>query len=108
EPILLDELVERVTAAVLPDPAVAAWNREVLYADVTAPEAVVSAGLTLPLLGDRRLVLVRGVGELGAKAVDRLRLAVEGARAQPGGGAAAGPTGLLVAVRPRPQTPVLR
>jgi DNA polymerase III subunit delta len=93
---------------VLPDPAATAWNREVLYADVTTPEALVSAGLALPLLGDRRVVLVRGVGELGAKAVERLRLAVEGARGQPGGWPTAGTTLLLVAVGLERKSPVLR
>jgi DNA polymerase-3 subunit delta len=108
EPILLDELVERVTAAVLPDRAGAAWNREVLYADGATPEAVVMAGLTLPLFGDRQLLLVRGLGELGAKAIERLRVAIEGARAQPGGWPADGVTVLLVAGALDRKSPALR
>jgi DNA polymerase-3 subunit delta len=101
-------VVAAVTAAVLPDAAAASWNREVLHADTVAPDALVSAGLALPLFGGRRLVLLRGLGDLPAKAVDRLRGALEAARAQPGGWPAPGVTVLLVATGADRRSPVLR
>ncbi len=97
EPLLVDELLERLAAAVLADPASAAWNREVLYADAATPDAVVSAGLALPLFGGRRLVLVRGIGQVPAKAIERLRSAIDGARRGPGGWPAEGTTLVFVA-----------
>jgi DNA polymerase-3 subunit delta len=90
-------VVAAVTAAVLPDAAATAWNREVLHADTVAPDALVSAGLALPLFGERRLVLVRGLGGVPAKTLDRLRDALDGARAHPGGWPAPGVTVLLLA-----------
>src|SRR5713101_5014190 len=57
EPLLVYELLARLAEAVLGDPAAAAWTREVLYADGTTPEVVVTAGLSLPLFGGRRLCL---------------------------------------------------
>jgi len=108
EPLLVDEAVERLQAAVFPDPVAAAWNREVLHADTLSPEALVSAGLALPLFGDRRLVLVRGLGEAPAKAVDRLRAAIEAARAQRGGWPVEGTTVLLLAPGADRKSPVLR
>lgn len=97
EPLLIDELLERLAAAVLGDPVSAAWNREVLYANAATPEAVVSAGLALPLFGGRRLVLVRGISEVPAKPIERLRAAIDGARRASGGWPAEGTTVLFVA-----------
>jgi DNA polymerase-3 subunit delta len=100
--------VAAVTAAVLPDAAAAAWNREVLHADTVTPEALVSAGLALPLFGERRLVLVRGLGAIPAKTVDRFRDALDAARAQPGGWPAPGVTVVLVAPGADRKSPALR
>lgn len=108
EPLLVDELVDRVTASVLGDPAAAAWNREVLDGDTAAPDAVVTAGLALPLFGVRRIVLVRGLAAAPARAVDRLRTAIEGARAQRGGWPGDGTTVVLVTAPVDRRAPALR
>jgi DNA polymerase III subunit delta len=97
-----------VAAAVLPDAASAAWNREVLHADTVAPDALVSAGLALPLFGERRLVLLRGLADVPAKTVDRLRGALEAARAHPGGWPAPGVTVLLLAPGADRKSPAVR
>ncbi len=97
-----------MTEAVFPDAGAAAWNREVLHADSATPDAVVSAGLALPLFGERRLVLIRGLAEVGAKAVERLRAAIEAARAQSGGWPSEGVTVALVAPGTDRKSPVLR
>lgn len=92
----------------LGDPAAAAWNREVLYADAAPPDAIVSAGLALPLFGGRRLCLVRGLVEAGVRALDRLRVAIEAARAQRGSWPSEGVTVALVAAGAERRSPVLR
>jgi len=97
EALLVDEVVDRVSRAILPDAQAAGWNREVHHADALGPETLVAAGATLSLFGGRRLVLVRGVADLPAKAADRLRDAVTKARAAPDGWPAEGTTVLLVA-----------
>jgi DNA polymerase III subunit delta len=93
---------------VLGDPGAAAWNREVLHADAVTPDAVVAAGLALPLFGGRRLCLVRGMVESGARGLDRLRAAIEAARKQPGGWPSEGVTVALVASGADRKSPVLR
>jgi DNA polymerase-3 subunit delta len=97
EPLLVDDVVERVTRTLLPDDQAAGWNREVFYADTLAPETLVAAGASLSLFGGRRLVLVKGVADLAAKTADRLRDAMSEARAAPTGWPAEGTTVLLVA-----------
>ena len=87
----------RLTQALLPDDQAADWNREVFHADQLSPEALVAAGASLSLFAGRRLVLVRGVGDLGAKVADRLRDALAEARREPGGWPAEGTTILLAA-----------
>ncbi len=87
----------RLTQALLSDDAAAAWNREVFHADQVAPEALVATGASLPLFAGRRLILVRGVADLAAKAADRLRDALGEARRAPAGWPAEGTTVLLVA-----------
>ncbi len=67
-----------------------------------------SAGLALALFGERRLVLIRGLAEVGAKAVERLRAAIEAARAQSGGWPTEGVTVALVAPGTDRKSPVLR
>ena len=89
--------MERLTRALLPDDQAAAWNREVFHADQLTPETLVGAGASLSLLTGRRLVLVRGLADLPAKAADRLRDAVADARRARGGWPAEGTTVLLVA-----------
>jgi DNA polymerase-3 subunit delta len=104
----VEELVERLTRALLPDPTAAGWNREVLRADVITPDALVAAGAALPLFAGRRLVLVRGLGDLSAKAADRLRDALADARRAPSGWPAGGTTVLLVAAGVDRRAPALR
>ncbi len=96
-----------MAAAVLADPADAA-NREVLHADALTAEALLGAGVALPLFGERRLVLVRGLAGAPARAVDRLRAALEAARERPGGWPGAGITVLLLAGGVDRRSPVLR
>jgi DNA polymerase-3 subunit delta len=80
----------------------------VLHADTDGPEAIVAAGLALPLFGQRRLVLVRGLADAGARVVDRLRGAIEAARGQKGGWPSEGLTVVLVAPGVDRKSPVLR
>jgi len=72
------------------------------------PDTLVTAGLGLALFGQRRLILVRGLNEAPAKTLDRLRDAIEGARARPGGWPAEGTTVALVAVGTERKSPALR
>jgi len=108
EPLLVDELAAQIAAAVLTDPAAAAWNREVLQADTVTGDALVTAGRALPLFGQRRLLLVRGLAEAPAKALDRLRDAIAGARAAPGGWPADGTVIVLLAPGADRKSPALR
>src|SRR5262245_9129926 len=108
EPLLVDEVAAQIAAAVLTDPASAAWNREVLQADTLTGEGLVTAGRALPLFGQGRLILVRGLAEAPAKALDRLRDAIAGARAAPGGWPADGTTVVLLASGADRKSPALR
>jgi DNA polymerase III delta subunit len=56
---LLDDLLAAVDRALFPEPALAAFDREVLDARETSVESLVSAALTLPLAAAVRLVVVR-------------------------------------------------
>jgi DNA polymerase-3 subunit delta len=108
EPLLVDDVVERLTRALLPDAQTAGWNREVLHADQLTPDALVAAGASLSLFAGRRLVLVRGVTNLSAKAADRLRDAVAEVRRAPTGWPVEGTTVLLVAAGADRRTAGLR
>ena len=101
-------MVERLTRALLPDEQAAGWNRELFHADQLTPEALVAAGASLSLFAGRRLVLVRGVTELAAKAADRLRDALAEARRAAVGWPAEGTTVLLVAASADRKTAGLR
>ena len=92
----------------LPDEQATGWNREVHHADTLAPESLLAAGASLSLFGGRRLVLVKGVAALAAKAADRLREALADALARPAGWPAEGTTVLLVASGADPKAPCLR
>ena len=72
EPVLIEDVAVAVTRAVCPDPSVAALAREVLDAREAGAEGIVRSALTLPLLGGQRLVIVRGVDALAAKASEAL------------------------------------
>ena len=101
-------MVERLTRALLPDEQAAGWNRELFHADQLTPEALVAAGASLSLFAGRRLVLVRGVTELAAKAADRFRDALAEARRAAVGWPAEGTTVLLVAASADRKTAGLR
>jgi DNA polymerase-3 subunit delta len=101
-------VVERLTRALLPDDQAASWNREVLHADQLTPDALVAAGASLSLFAGRRLVLVRGLADLAAKAADRLRDALSEARRAPAGWPADGTTVVLIAAGTDRRTPGLR
>jgi DNA polymerase-3 subunit delta len=108
EPLLIDELLQRIAATLLPDPSAAAMAREVLHADQVPAEAIVAAGAALALFAQRRLVVVRGVGGLGARPVERLHEALEAALRAPGSWPGEGTTvALAVAVADR-KAPALR
>ena len=83
-------------------------NREVFHADTAAAEAVIAAGAALGLFGGRRLVLVRGVGDLSAKPAERLRAAVEAARARREGWPTDGTMVVFAAVAGDRRAPGLR
>lgn len=67
-----------------------------------------AAGLSLPLFGGQRLVLVRGLGEAAARVVERLRAALEGARARSGGWPVEGTLVVFVAGGADRRAPALR
>jgi len=101
-------VLQQLQAAVFPDATAAAWSREVLHADTLTAEALVTAGLALPLLGGRRLVIVRGLGAAPAKTIDRLRAAIETARSQRGGWPAESTTVALLGSGADRKSPALR
>jgi len=103
--LLVDEVVERLAP---PLDGAEGLGREVLYADTVTPEALVAAGNSPGLFADRRLVLVRGVGEASARVADRLRAAVETARSRPSGWPTEGTTVVFVAVTTDRRAPGLR
>ncbi len=72
EPFLLDDAVARVTRALFPDQAELSLVRETLDARAAGADGIVHSALTLPWVGDRRLVVARGVEALAAKAGEPL------------------------------------
>jgi DNA polymerase-3 subunit delta len=67
EPLLLEDAVDLISRALLPDSSALALSREVFEARETEAEAIVQSALMLPWSGARRLVVVRGAGSLSAK-----------------------------------------
>jgi DNA polymerase III subunit delta len=72
EPFLLDDGVSRVTRGLFPDGGDLSLSREVLEARDAGVDGIVHAALTLPWMGSHRLVVAKGVDELGARAGDAL------------------------------------
>ena len=64
---LVDDLVSAVSRALFPDPASAAFDREILDGREASAESVLSAALTLPFSAAARLVAVRHCQALAAK-----------------------------------------
>jgi DNA polymerase III delta subunit len=69
---LLDDLLAAVTRALFPEPARAAFDREVLDAREVSVESLVGAALTLPLGAAARLVVVRHCQALVSKGGEAL------------------------------------
>jgi DNA polymerase III delta subunit len=69
---LTDDVLAAVSRALFPDPAHAAFDREVLDAREVSAEGVVSAALTLPFSAAARLVVVRHCQALAAKGGEAL------------------------------------
>ena len=67
EPFLLDDAMARLTRALFPGRTELSLVRETLDARAAGAEGIVQAALTLPWLGDRRLVVARGADGLDAR-----------------------------------------
>jgi DNA polymerase-3 subunit delta len=72
ETLLLDDAVGRVTRGLFPEGGDLTLSREVLDSREAGAEGIVQAALLLPWTGSRRLVVARGIEELGARAADPL------------------------------------
>ena len=72
EPFLLDDAVARLSRAMFPGQTELSLVRETLDARASGADGIVRAALMLPWLGDRRLVVARGVDGLAAKSADAL------------------------------------
>jgi DNA polymerase-3 subunit delta len=72
ESFLLDDAVVRLTRALFPGQDDLSLAREVLDARAVGAEAVVQAALTLPWVGERRLVVTHGVEALAARSAEAL------------------------------------
>ena len=72
EALLLDDAVGRVTRGLFPDGGDLALSREILDSREAGVEGIVHAALLLPWIGSRRLVVARGIEELGVRAADPL------------------------------------
>ena len=69
---LLDDLLAAVSRSLFPDPAHAAFDREILDGREVSVDALVSAALTLPFGAAARLVVVRHCQALAAKGGEAL------------------------------------
>jgi DNA polymerase-3 subunit delta len=72
EPFLFDDAVARLSRAMFPGQTELSLVREILDARAAGADGIVRAALMLPWLGDRRLVVARGVDGLAAKSADSL------------------------------------
>jgi DNA polymerase III subunit delta len=73
EPLLLDDAVRVVSAAIFTDASSGALDREVLDGRETSADAVARSAMTLPFLAPRRLVVVKHAEALSARNNDTLR-----------------------------------
>lgn len=69
---LLDDALDVTTRGLFPDPALAAWGREVFDGRESSVETIVRSAMTLPLMAGRRLLAVRRAQALAAKGADAL------------------------------------
>ena len=72
EPFLLEDALARLTRALFPGQTELSLVREVFDARAAGAEAMVQSALMLPWIGERRLVIARGVDGLAAKAGESL------------------------------------
>jgi DNA polymerase-3 subunit delta len=78
ETFLLDDAVARLTRAMFPGQSELSLVREVLDAREAGAEGIVQSALMLPWLGERRLVVARGVEGLAARSAEALAAYVKG------------------------------
>lgn len=69
---LLDDALATATRGFFPDPALAAWGREVFDGRERGVDEIVRSAMTLPFGGGRRLVAVRRAQALAARGADAL------------------------------------
>jgi len=72
EPFLLDDAVARLSRALFPGQTELSLVREILDARTAGAEGIVQSALMLPWLGDRRLVVARGIEGLAARSAEAL------------------------------------
>jgi len=72
EPFLLEDAIGRLTQAMFPGQAELSLVRETIDARVVGGDGIVQSALVLPWLGERRLVIARGVEGLAAKSAESL------------------------------------
>lgn len=72
EPFLLEDAVARLSHAMFPGQTELSLVREILDARAAGADGIVQSALMLPWLGDRRLVVARGVDGLVAKSAESL------------------------------------
>jgi DNA polymerase-3 subunit delta len=69
-PILVDRAVAEIRDAAVP-PSMRGWNYDVIEGKATASR-IAAAANTLPMMGERRMVLVRDLATLGAEELGKL------------------------------------
>ena len=72
EPFLLEDAVARLSGAMFPGQTELSLVREILDARAAGADGIVQSALMLPWLGERRLVVARGVDGLAAKSAEPL------------------------------------
>src|ERR1700741_688779 len=72
EALLLDDAVGRVTRGLFPEGGDLTLSREILDSRDAGGDGILQAASLLPWIGARRLVVARGIEEVGARAADPL------------------------------------
>jgi DNA polymerase-3 subunit delta len=71
EGFLIDEAVKRIVSSII-EPSNRDFNLEILRGGETGGEEIVSKAQTLPFMGERRVVIVKGIDDLKASGAERL------------------------------------
>lgn len=71
EGFLIDEAVKKIVSVIV-EPSNRDFNLEFLRGGETSCEEIVSKAQTLPFMGERRAVIVKGIDEIKASGVERL------------------------------------